>query len=306
MKKVLFMCICLCAVMAHKQTAHAQSVSDKNAMVLRVGSIKMTDPKMLQIRANQLSEGKTIMDDNIKLFEQLLDEKLRAAVGESKRFEITDSAYAAKLDEELQSGIALRVGDDKLAESKRKKAADAIFAVDWTLHCNITQCQLLRKGNYGWICTAHITPTIQDRRSEVLRVIDSRPFVNNVKDTKIRPTVDGAFGAALDAMYDELVKYFSENFPVYGKILRLDEKNNAVVNSGLKYNIKEGDVFQVTHVMPQKDAENKIVYKESVIGTLKVKQVLDEASICDLSSGKDKIIEANAMGGFLQCKQIMK
>lgn len=301
-KKAIFIGACLCAVMAHAQ----QSVSDKNAMVLRVGSMKMTDPKLLQIRATQLSEGKTIMDDNIKLFEQILDEKLRAAVGESKRFEITDSAYAAKLDAEMQSATALNVGDDKMAESMRKKASDAIFAVDWTLHCNITQCQLLRKGNYGWICTVHITPVIQDRRSETLRTVDSRPFVNNVKDTKIRPTVDAAFMAALDAMHNDLVKYFSENFPVYGKIMRLDEKNNAVVNCGLKYNLKDGDVFQVTHVIPQKNSEGKLFYTESVIGTLKVKQVLDESSVCDLSSGKEKIMEANALGGFLQCKQIMK
>ena len=300
-KFILFLC-CFWTLASYAQQG---TMSDKNAMVLRVGSMKVTDPKLLQIRDNQLAQGKTLMADNISLFEQLLDTKLRAAVGASKRFEVTDSAYAAKLDAEAQSDMALNLSDDEVAD-KKKKAADAIFAVDWTLQGEITQCQLLRKGNYGWICTAHITPIIKDRRSETMRVVDARPFVNDIKNTKIRPTVDAAFMAALDAIEADLITYFSENFPIYGKILKLDDKNNAIVNCGLKYNLKSGDVFQVTHIKPQRNAEGKVVYQESVIGTLKVKQVLDETCVCGLSSGDDKILEANASGGFLQCKQIMK
>lgn len=309
MKKVLLMCVCLCAVMAHAQQEHIPQLS-KNAMVMRMGAVTVTDPTLLRTRDSQLLEKKTIMADNIKLFEEIVYQKLWDAVGESKRFEITDSLGVIQMNNEMQSDASLKAKKENphLAEviAKSDMLVNAIFAVDWRLNCNINQCQLLRKGNYGWICTLHITPIIQDRQTETMRVVDSRPFVNNVKETKVRPTMEAAFSAALDAMHADLVKYFTENFPVYGKVMKLDEKNNAVLNCGAKYNLQKGDLFQVTHMIPQKNSKERLYFVEQVIGTLKVKQVLDESCICDLSSGADKIIEVNGVGGFLQCKQIMK
>lgn len=274
----------------------AQEVSDKNAMVLRVGQMEFLDPALKD----------KIKPDAKSNFLQILESSLRAAAGESQRFEITDSLTAAKLDEAMRSELAAVVDDPQRAADMKKKAFEAIFAIDWVMDGAITQVQMMRKGNYGYICTAHITVTIKDRRSDVLRVVDSRPFVNEVKKTKIRPKSHEAFQAALDEIYPRLVAYFSNNFPVYGKLLRLNEDNDAVVNCGLKYNLQKGDVFQVTHMVPHKNADEKFYYEENVIGTLKVKEVLDEACICNITSGEDKILSINEQGGFMQCKQIMK
>ncbi|MDM8338278.1 hypothetical protein [Mediterranea massiliensis] len=277
-------------------TIFAQEVSDKNAMVLRIGKMEFQDPALKS----------KIKPDFEAAIVQMLENALRAAAGESQRFEITDSLTAAKLDDEMRSEVAAMVDDPQRATDIRKKAFEAIFAVDWVLDGAITQVQMMKKGNYGYICTAHITVTVKDRRSDVLRVVDTRPFVNVVKETKIRPKATAAFQAALDELYPRLVAYFSNNFPVYGKLLRLNENNDAVVNCGLKYNLQKGDVFQVTHMIPQKNADEKFYYEENIIGTLKVKEVLDEACICNITSGEDKILSVNEQGGFMQCKQIMK
>lgn len=274
----------------------AQEVSDKNAMVLRIGKMEFQDPALKS----------KIKPDFEAAMIQMLEHSLRAAAGESQRFEITDSLTAAKLDDEMRSEVAAMVDDPQRATDIRKKAFEAIFAVDWVLDGAITQVQMMKKGNYGYICTAHITVTVKDRRSDVLRVVDTRPFVNVVKETKIRPKATAAFQAALDELYPRLVAYFSNNFPVYGKLLRLNENNDAIVNCGLKYNLQKGDVFQVTHMIPQKNADEKFYYEENIIGTLKVKEVLDEACICSITSGEDKILNVNEQGGFMQCKQIMK
>ena len=277
-------------------TIFAQEVSDKNAMVLRIGKMEFQDPALKS----------KIKPDFEAAIVQMLENALRAAAGESQRFEITDSLTAAKLDDEMRSEVAAMVDDPQRATDIRKKAFEAIFAVDWVLDGAITQVQMMKKGNYGYICTAHITVTVKDRRSDVLRVVDTRPFVNVVKETKIRPKATAAFQAALDELYPRLVAYFSNNFPVYGKLLRLNENNDAVVNCGLKYNLQKGDVFQVTHMITQKNADEKFYYEENIIGTLKVKEVLDEACICNITSGEDKILSVNEQGGFMQCKQIMK
>ena len=265
-------------------------------MVLRIGKMEFQDPALKS----------KIKPDFEAAIVQMLENALRAAAGESQRFEITDSLTAAKLDDEMRSEVAAMVDDPQRATDIRKKAFEAIFAVDWVLDGAITQVQMMKKGNYGYICTAHITVTVKDRRSDVLRVVDTRPFVNVVKETKIRPKATAAFQAALDELYPRLVAYFSNNFPVYGKLLRLNENNDAVVNCGLKYNLQKGDVFQVTHMIPQKNADEKFYYEENIIGTLKVKEVLDEACICNITSGEDKILSVNEQGGFMQCKQIMK
>jgi len=274
----------------------AQEIADKKAMVLRVGSMKCIDS----------NREKPIRPAFKTALLQILEEELRAAAGESQRFEITDSLTAAKLDDEMRSEIAASVDDPNRAAELRKKAFETIFAIDWVMDGAVTQIQMMRKGNYGYICTAHITVTIKDRRSDVMRIVDARPFVNEVKETKIRPTADAAFRAALDAIHPKLVTYFSENFPVYAKLIKLTEKNDAVLNCGLKYNLEQGDVFQVTHMLPQKTADGKWYYVENIMGTLKVKQVLDESCICDIMSGKDRILTVNEQGGFIQCKQIMK
>ena len=283
MKKLLIACLC---VLMYAPSLWAQEVTDKNAMVLRVGKMEFQDPALKdRIKPAFKETGLAI-----------LDESLRTAAGESP----------ARLDEEMRSEQAAIVDDPKRASELRKKAFEAIFAVDWTMDGAITQVQMMRKGNYGYICTAHITVTVKDRRSEVLRVVDSRPFVNVVKKTKIRPTADQAFRAALDEIHPRLVEYFTNNFGVYGKLLKLNEDNDAVVNCGLKYNVQKGDVFQVTHMVPQKTADDKFYYAETVIGTLKVKEVLDESCVCKITSGEEEIISVNETGGFMQCKQIMK
>ena len=293
MKKILFL---LLAIWTCLSALQAQEVADKNAMVLRVGKMEFQDPAL----------QRTIKPDLRVAFEGILEETLRTAAGESQRFEITDSLTAAQLDEAMRSELAAVVDDPQRATELRKKAFETIFAVDWVMDGAITQVQMMRKGNYGYVCTAHITVTVKDRRSSMLRVVDSRPFVNKVEDTKIRPRADQAFRAAMDEIHPRLVEYFTENFGVYGKLVRLTEKNNAVVNCGLKYNLEKGDVFQVTHMVPQQTADDKFYYEEQLIGTLKVKDVLDESCICKITSGEDEIISVNETGGFMQCKQIMK
>lgn len=285
--------------------ANAQEAMNRNAMVLRVDSIVVTDEKLVQIREKQMAEGKTATANFIKRIEKQVEDALVAAAGASRRFDVTDLATAVELDNELRSDMAMEMND---ADRKKllKDIAEKAFAADWILQANITHCQFTRKGNYGWTCILHVTPIIRDRRDETLRIIDSRPFVSDIKKVAIKTEREDAIAAALETMKEELADYFTNNFPVYAKIIRLTEKNDAEINCGVQNNVKNGNEFQVEHVEYRKDDDGKLHKQETVIGTIKVKEVRAQSAICDLRSGKDKILDVNSKGGYLKCKLIMK
>lgn len=285
--------------------ANAQETLNRNAMVLRVDSITMTDEKLVQIREKQLAVGKTATADLIKRIEKQVEDALVAAAGASRRFDITDMAKAKELDDELRSDLAMEMND---ADRKKllKDVAEKSFASDWILQANITHCQFTRKGNYGWTCILHVTPIVRDRRDETLRIIDSRPFVSDIRKVAIKTEREDAVAAALETMKEELADYFTNNFPVYARITKLTDKNDAEINCGVQNNVKKGDEFQVEHVEYRKDDDGKLHKIENVIGTIKVKDVRDQSAVCDLRSGKKKIMEVNANGGYLKCKLIMK
>lgn len=302
MKKYALLLCCWLSV----ALAHAQDTENRNAMVLRVDSaIVVTDEKLVQVRAKQIAEGKTATADLISNIESQVRDALVAAAGASRRFDVTDMETARKLDAELRSEMAMAMND---ADRKKlmKDIADKSFAADWILQANITHCQFTRKGNYGWTCVLHVTPIVRDRRDETLRIIDSRPFVSDIKKIAIKTERTDAVATALETMKEDLIAYFTNNFPVYAKILRLTDKNDAEINCGVQNNVKEGDEFQVEHVEYVKDDDGKMQKKETVIGTIKVKDIRSQSAICDLRSGKEQIMDVNAQGGYLRCRLIMK
>lgn len=279
---------------------------ERNAMVLRVDSaIVVTDEKLVQGRERQLAQGKTGIANLIQDIETQVSHALQAAAGASRRFDITDMETARKEEANLRSEMAMEMND---ADRKKllKEVADKAFAADWILQANITHCQFTRKGNYGWTCVLHVTPIIRDRRDETLRIIDSRPFVSDFKNMVIKAERTDAIAVALETMKEPLTAYFRDNFPVYAKIMRLTEKNDAEINCGVQNNVKEGDEFQVEEVRYTKNEDGKSSKTQTVIGTIKVTSVRANSAICDLKSGKDEIMNVNAAGGFLLCRLIMK
>ncbi len=302
MKKGILFLFCLVSGFFAK----AQVEEHRNAMVLRVDSaIVVTDDKLVQIRERQLQEGKTGTANLIKDIERQVADALRAAAGASRRFDITDIATARKMEAELRSELAMEMSEvDR--QQLLKDVAEKTFVSDWILQANITHCQFTRKGSYGWTCILHVTPIVRDRRDEALRIIDSRPFVSNVKNMAIKTERTDAIAAALETMKEDFIDYFTNTFPVYAKITRLTEDNDADINCGVQNNVKEGDVFQVEHVKVTKNDDGKDQMTASLIGTIKVKKILDQSAICKLTSGDDQIMEINANGGYLRCKMIMK
>lgn len=301
MRKLTTALLLLIATMA---TAAAQGVGG-NAMVLRIDTVRVTDQKLLGVRDRQLAQGRTKMADAIASFEAVTREALKAAAGASKRFDVSDMDAARRMERELQSEMAMELTSaerDKL----RNEMAHKALVVDWMLQCDITNCQFTRKGNYGWTCILHITPIVRDRRSETMRIIASRPFVSDIKKMVIRPTHEDAFNEALSTMKEDLEEWFTETFPVYARITRLDTSNDAVIDCGTMHNVARGDSFQVTHVDRRIDDDGRTTDTETVVGTIKVKDVLVDQSTCSITSGKDEIIDLNANGALLQCKMIMK
>ena len=122
----------------------------------------------------------------------------------------------------------------------------------------------------------------------------------------IRPTREDAYNEALSTMKEDLVEWFTGTFPVYARIMRLDEANNAVIDCGTMHNVERGDIFQVTHIDRQINDDGKTFDTETVVGTLRAKDVLIDQTACSITSGKDEIINLNANGAVLQCKMIMK
>lgn len=286
-------------------TTMAQSLQTSNAMVLRIDSVCVTDQKLLAVRDRQLAQGKTTMANAIATFEAVTREALKAAAGASKRFDVSDMDAARRMERELQTEMAMDLSAAD-REKLRNEMAHKALLVDWVLQCDITNCQFTRKGNYGWTCILHITPIVRDRRSETLRIIASRPFVSKIKKMVIRPTREDAYNEALSTMKEDLVEWFTGTFPVYARIMRLDEANNAVIDCGTMHNVERGDIFQVTHIDRQINDDGKTFDTETVVGTLRAKDVLIDQTACSITSGKDEIINLNANGAVLQCKMIMK
>ena len=139
-----------------------------------------------------------------------------------------------------------------------------------------------------------------------MRIIASRPFVSDIKKMVIRPTHEDAFNEALSTMKEDLEEWFTETFPVYARITRLDTSNDAVIDCGTMHNVARGDSFQVTHVDRRIDDDGRTTDTETVVGTIKVKDALVDQSTCSITSGKDEIIDLNANGALLQCKMIMR
>ncbi len=302
MKRSILLLFCLVSGFFAK----AQVTEHRNAMVLRVDSaIIVTDDKLVQIRDRQLQAGKTATAELIQNIEKQVADALVAAAGASRRFDITDIATAKKMEAELRSELAMEMSDVERRQLL-KNNADKAFVSDWILQANITHCQFTRKGNYGWTCILHVTPIVRDRRDPALRIIDSRPFVSDIKDIAIKTSREDAIATALETMKEDLIDYFTNNFPVYAKIVRLTENNDAEINCGVQNNVKEGDEFQVEHICITKDDDGKRNMTTKLIGTIKVKDIRSQSAICKLTSGDDRIMDVNAQGGYLRCRMIMK
>ncbi len=283
---------------------YLEAMRNDYSMALRIDTFYITDKTLVQARERQMGQPQNRAGELMERIEQKVQDAVTAAASAANRFEVTDMERAYQIDKELSETLAMNLSNDELKKI-RKNMAQKTLAADWKLGGIVTSCQFDKKGNYGYSCILYITTMVRDRKAENEPIVDSRQFVSDIKKIAVMKSREDAVDKALLTMSGDFVKYFKGNFPVYAKVLRLTDKNDAEISCGAQNDVKKGDVFQVEKV-EYNTMGGKNYETITVIGTLKVDDVLHNTAICSLNSGKKEIIEANANGDLLKCKMIMK
>lgn len=260
---------------------------NKKAMILRIGEFKWLDP----VKPSE---------DKITEFTEIIKAKVAEAATTSKRFEVLDDEITEDVNKYAQSEAFMDLPAEKLREIITGAMNDHLLVGD------ITKCKFTKRttGAKGYTCVLTLKLTVANAYNKG-EIVSSRSFVSNFKDLIVKNTAEAALDDALQSVTRKMVDYFSNNFAVYGSILKYD-KSNVVVSCGKEQGVKPGDPFQVVNIILSKGTNPQQVH----IGKIKVKDVLpDGTSVCGITEGEEGIIERfnNASrNSWLQCKLILK
>lgn len=260
---------------------------NKKAMVLRIGEFKWLDP----VKPSE---------DKIAELTEIVKAKVAEAATTSKRFEVLDDEITEDVNQYVQNEAFMDLPAEKLREIITGAMNDHLLVGE------ITKCKFTKRttGAKGYTCVLTLKLTVANAYNKG-EIISSRSFVSNFKDLIVKNTSEAAMDDALQSITGKMVDYFSNNFAVYGSILKYD-KNNVIISCGKEQGVKPGDLFQVGNITLSKGTAPQHVH----VGKIKVKDVLaDGTSVCSISEGEEGIIERfnNASrNSWLQCKLILK
>lgn len=296
MKRVFFSLLFLSLTLA----IYAQS-KDKNAMILRLDTVQVTDGSLVNIAKEQAAKDNNRPMAMIKTYEDAVRHKLDEVAVASGRFEISDERTIEKLKEDTQNEIAMSMSDAELIDYISKSQND------YALKCEINSCQFTRKaGGAGYSCVLRLKLTVSDARDPKATAIASREFMSDIKKTALRPDRLRACQEALASMTGSLTDFFINNIPVYGMLTF--EGGDYIVNCGNNLNIKKGDQFQVSHVRYVEHGDDGMKRESEVVGVVKVQDLRAAQSVISFSEGKNRILEIIPTldrNSFLQCRLLL-
>lgn len=268
----------------------------KNAMTLRLVSIKVTDGTLVNLAKDQAAKGNMKPTNMIGIYEGNVRTKLDEVAKASGRFEISDENTLDALSRDAEASLFMKMSKAEKIQYVSAKQND------YALSCDINSCQFTRRaGGAGYSCVLRLKVSISNARDSTGAALISREFITDIKKTAIRPNSDAACQEALATLTEPLTDFFLNNIPVYG--LLSYEGDEYIITCGANLNIQKGEQFQVSLVK-----YNGGERQNEVVGTVKVQELRASTSVVSFSEGKDRIIELVPTldaDSFLQCRLLL-
>lgn len=236
-------------------------------------------------------------------FADAVAEKVVQVVTNTRRFTVVDRTSYDKIKEELEFQKTEAFLDSKITVQQDVALAAQYLIAGHLVKMNIYSMKNPDGSINGYKASAAFTLKVNN--VETGETTESEHFQTSV--SPLAASKEQALNQALESIEKPLTEYFTKTFPVYGKIVRIqDSKKNAaakvILNIGKNNSLKKGDILTVEHI---ETIEGKPFPEE--IGSLKVENLIgDDFSECKVThGGKDILARFNAAEN-LQCKLMVK
>ena len=236
-------------------------------------------------------------------FVDAVAEKVVQVVTNTKRFIVVDRTSYDKIKEELEFQKS-----EAFLDSKNTVKQDAALAAHYMIIGHLVKMNIYSMKNPdgsigGYKASASFTLKVND--VETGTVTEATSFQTSTSPLAL--SKEQAVNQALQSVEEPLKLYFSKTFPVYAKILRVQEsKKDAatkiLISGGLSQGIKVGDNLIVETI---EMLEGKPLPTE--IGSIKVeKSSGSDFSECTILKGGKEILSNFNASKEMKCKLIVK
>lgn len=179
----------------------------------------------------------------------LVTEKVVEMLTNTKRFQVVDRTSHDKIKEELELQKSEAFIDSKnLVEQDIAVAAEKMI----TGHINKIPIYAMKNAN-GSIKGYKGSVSFQMKVVDVATGLstEATSFEGKASDLMLSP--ESAVNQAMQSLQDEIYEYFRLNFPVTGKIVRIQNESKGkasvvLLNVGQKQGVKVGDRFIVQNI----------------------------------------------------------
>jgi curli biogenesis system outer membrane secretion channel CsgG len=219
----------------------------------------------------------------------------------TKRFAVVDRTSYDKIKEELELQKSEAFIDSKSTVKQDVALGAQFLIVGHIVKMNIYTMKNSDGSVNGYKSSAAFTLKVNN--VETGETTEAEHFQTEV--SPIAASKEQAINQALQSIEKELTEYFKKTFPVYAKIVRIQESKNqsanvVLLNVGKNSDISVGSHFIVDYV---DYIEGKAF--PTKIGALSVKKLIGEDfSECKVQKGGEEILSRFNAAQILQCKFI--
>lgn len=236
-------------------------------------------------------------------FVDAVSEKVVQVVTNTKRFIVVDRTSYDKVKEELEFQKS-----EAFLDSKNTVKQDVALAAHYMIIGHLVKLNIYTMKNpdgsvNGYKASASFTLKVND--VETGMVTEAESFQTNTSPLAL--SKEQAVNQALQSIEQPLSIYFAKTFPVYAKIVRIQEsKKNAasviLIGGGTSQGIKVNDLLNVEMI----ELINEKPYPTE-IGTIKViKSSGTDFSECSVVKGGQEILGNFNASKEIKCKLIVK
>jgi hypothetical protein len=229
--------------------------------------------------------------------------KIIEMLTQSKRFQVVDRTSYDKVKDELEFQKSEAFLDSKERAKQGVAVAAQYLITGHIVKMNVYAFKNPDGGVNGFKASTSFQLKVVDVESG--KSTEAQSFQSKVSDLMLSP--ESAVNEAVKSLEEGLSTYFTKNFPVMSKIVKiLSTKKDAAVSvllaGGKIYGLKEGDKLTVNRI---EMLEGKPYPSE--IGEIKITKVAgDDFSECSVNKGGTEILSRFNAADNLSCKLIIK
>jgi len=232
-----------------------------------------------------------------------ITEKIIEMLTQSKRFQVVDRTSLDKVKDELEFQKT-----EAFLDSKERVKQGLAIGAQYLITGHIVKMNVYAfKNTDGSVSGYKASTSFQLKVIEVEtgKSTEAQSFQSKVSDIMLSP--ESAVNEATKSLEEGLRTYFTKNFPVISKIVKIistkkDVATSVLIAGGTTYGLKEGDKLTV----------NKIEILEgkpypSEIGEIKITKVAgDDFSECSVTKGGTEILSRFNAADKILCKLQIK